>query len=262
MMIKDYFMALRGLAEENIPCATGLVLEGIDAVCPTGTKLIYAEGLRVFGDVAAEIGPLLADRMAEMLRSRQPGIVKLAWQSKEIRVFVEPIYPQARLVILGGGHIALPLAALGKILDFHVTVVDDRPDFANRARFPDADEVLCQDFSEAIRSLNIGPSSYLIIVTRGHRHDRTCLEEVMKQGPAAYVGMIGSRRKVAAVLNDLRETGTDPARLGDIYAPIGLDIGAQTPEEIAVSIMAEIIMVQHKGCSDGLKNLRGGMAVG
>jgi len=260
--MRDYFVTLHKFVQSNTPCATGLVIAGIEGICPPGTRLIFSQGLQVFGQVAEEVRPRLAGLLAEVLAARDPRVVTAEWQGRPIRLFVEPIYPPARLIILGGGHIAVPLASMGKTLGFQVSVVDDRPTFANQTRFPEADQVLCQDFRAAIVSLGIDLNSYVIIVTRGHQHDRTCLEEVLRQQPAAYVGMIGSRRKCAAVLNDLRETGADPMRLAAVYAPIGLDIGAQTPEEIAVSIIAEIIMVRHKGYSNGLKNRLGGRTGG
>lgn len=166
--------------------------------------------------------------------------------------FVEPAPVAVELLILGGGHIALPLAQMAKILGYKVTVVDDRPSFANRERFKEADWVICDDFVAAIGKLEINPNTFVVIVTRGHRHDRLCLQEIIKH-PAGYIGMIGSRRRVRALIDDLIDEGISSEKLQNIYSPIGLDIGGETPEEVAVSIIAELVSVHRGGRSQSLK---------
>jgi len=153
----------------------------------------------------------------------------------------EPVLPQERLIVLCGGHIALPVCAFGARCGFQVCVVDDRPDFANRRRFPDAAEVLCDSFENGIRRLQITPFDYVVVITRGHRHDADCLRVLLPGTQPAYLGMIGSRRRTRGLLEMLREEGFDEARLQKICTPIGLNIGAVTPGEIAVSILAEVI---------------------
>lgn len=140
-------------------------------------------------------------------------------------------------------------------MDFQVTVVDDRPFFANSMRFAEADEVICENFEKAFQRLSIDSNTFVVIVTRGHRYDQLCLEEVLNTAvKPAYIGMIGSRRKVTTIMNNLQENGIPEEVLNPVYAPIGLDIGAQTPEEIALSILAEMVMIKRYGYSDGLKN--------
>jgi xanthine dehydrogenase accessory factor len=157
---------------------------------------------------------------------------------------VERYSTKPRLLILGGGHIALALASIGKLIDFEVVVYDDRLSFANTERFPQANQVICDGFDHLMRRLGFRTTDYVVIVTRGHRHDFTCLEAVLTAPRPAYTGMIGSKRRVAIVMGQLKEAGFDEQRLADIHAPIGLRIGALTPAEIAISILAEIIAVK------------------
>ncbi len=153
----------------------------------------------------------------------------------------EPVLPQERLIVLGGGHIAMPVCEFGAKCGFHVCVVDDRPDFANRSRFPDAAQVICDSFENGIRQLNITPFDYVVVITRGHRHDADCLRVLLPGEEPAYLGMIGSRRRTKGLLAMLKEEGFDEARIDKICTPIGLNIGAVTPAEIAVSILSEVI---------------------
>ena len=148
-----------------------------------------------------------------------------------------------RLILCGGGHVSLELAHVASRLEFAVVVIDDRPEFANPARFPMAAQVLCAPFLEALDALGSRESDYYAILTRGHAFDRECLEHVLR-GKYAYVGMIGSRTKVAAVYKALREEGFSQEMLDGVYSPIGLSIGGQTPAEIAVAIAAQLIQVR------------------
>lgn len=155
-------------------------------------------------------------------------------------VMVEPFFPKPRLVIFGGGHIAKPLSELGAQSEFDVVVVDDRPMFANSNRFPSAASVICESFDGAFEKLKLRSSDFVVIVTRGHVHDGICIREALKYD-LAYLGMIGSKRRVKGMMDLLSEEGYSPDKLEKVSSPIGLDIGAVTPFEIAVSIIAEII---------------------
>jgi xanthine dehydrogenase accessory factor len=162
-----------------------------------------------------------------------------------LEIFVEPILPPADLYIFGAGHIAASLYKVARIAGFDVTVVDDREAYANRERFPEAQQVIAEDFDKAVAQLAPGESSYIVIVTRGHRDDMRMLRWAV-QTPARYVGMIGSKRKAITIFKELQQEGL-PAHLFDrVHAPVGLDIGAITPEEIAVSITAELIAKRRK----------------
>ena len=153
----------------------------------------------------------------------------------------EPMLPQERLLVLGGGHIALHVAEFAAKCGFHVIVADDRPDFANHERFPLADEVICDSFENAIRRVKLTPYDYVVIITRGHRHDADCLRILLPGVRPAYTGLIGSRRRVKGLMEMLAEEGYSTERMQEICTPIGLSIGAVTPQEIAVSILAELI---------------------
>jgi len=160
----------------------------------------------------------------------------------ELEVFIEPILTPPTLYLFGGGHISLPLAKMGKLLGFKIAVIDDRAEFANPDRFPEADVVLAGDFAKSFPKLKIDKSSYIVIVTRGHQHDELVLEWAAGT-PAKYVGMIGSKNKIKIVFSHLLAKGITNQQLDRVHAPIGLEINAQTPEEIAISILAEIVKV-------------------
>ena len=168
-----------------------------------------------------------------------------------LEVFVEPILPQPVLVIFGGGHISTALARMAHSAGFAVWVVDDREQFANRERFPMA-EAIHTNFEGAFATLNPNTSTYLVIVTRGHRDDLRVLEWAVGTG-AHYIGMIGSRRKVLSVYQALERQGIPPDKFERVHAPVGLEIGALTPEEIAISIAAELIAVR-RGAAAGVQH--------
>ena len=167
-----------------------------------------------------------------------------------VKVFCEILSADKKLVICGGGHISIPLIRMGKMLGFHVTVIEDRVMFADNARNAEADCVICDDYVKALGTITGDGNTYFIIVTRGHRHDRECLEAIITK-PNAYIGMIGSRSKVKTVMDNLAAAGIDKETREAVHTPIGLSIGAETPEEIAVAIMAEIIEVKNRDQKNG-----------
>lgn len=272
-MAEELYTTLNSMIQAKTSGVLGtIVSEGTEELVQ-GTKFLIGEkGDLLQGQeneaVLRLIQGALQDPLQEVLTARKPKLVQVTHNENPIRVFLDPIFPASRLIILGGGHIALPLARIGKLLSYEVTVVDDRPTFASPERFPEADQILCLGFKRAIEALDFDTNTYVIVVTRGHSHDKTCLAEVLKRPQTAYTGMIGSRRKVEAIMKDLKEEGFTEDTLNQVYTPIGLDIGAQTPEEIAVSIMAEMIMINRYGYSSGLKSnqakkpLQGGIQLG
>ena len=155
-------------------------------------------------------------------------------------IFIEPVLPPALLYIFGAGHVAFNLYKVAGNAGFDVTVIDDRDTYANRERFPDAKDVIAEDFDPAMARLSISESSSIVIVTRGHRDDMRVLRWAV-QTPARYIGMIGSKRKTIAIFRELTKEGLAPTLFDRVHAPVGLDIGAVTPEEIAVAITAELI---------------------
>ena len=162
------------------------------------------------------------------------------------RFVIRRFIPRDRLILLGCGHVSQALCRMAAMLDFEIIAVDDRPSFANTTLFPDADRVLCDSFENAIHSLAIRKSDYVCVLTRGHRWDHMCVKTILSGDHLPfYLGMIGSHRRVAGLKDCLTEEGFDPAVLEQIHSPIGMQIGAVTPYEIAVSICAELIRCRH-----------------
>ncbi|MDD3221724.1 MAG: xanthine dehydrogenase [Clostridia bacterium] len=203
-------------------------------------KNIYAELLETLkdGKPASLNTNISAEGQAEKWIKILPGEVKAD--------FREYYYPEERLIILGGGHVSWPLALFAEEAGFSVTVVDDRPAFANRERFPGAREVLCESFEKCFDKLQVTAYDYVVVVTRGHRYDMECLKALLSGKIPAYVGMMGSKRRVLGVKELLEKEGFDKEKIESIHMPIGLSIGALTPGEIAISIMAELIQVKRQ----------------
>ncbi|MDR2108510.1 MAG: XdhC family protein [Coriobacteriales bacterium] len=157
---------------------------------------------------------------------------------------VEHYTTKPRMLILGAGHIAAQLAPIAKQAEFELLIYDDRRSFANAENFPDADSIICDGFDQLFKRVQLRATDYVVIVTRGHKHDADCLRGILAGTEPAYTGMIGSRRRVAIVMDQLRDEGYDAERIARIHSPIGLKIGAVTPFEIAISIISEIIQVK------------------
>lgn len=175
-----------------------------------------------------------------------------------IRVFLNVLTAEARLLICGAGHIAIPLARFAAEVGFSVTILDDRSDFAHPSRFPGC-TTIAENFTIALRDMPLGPSTYVVIITRGHEHDVDCLMEILPR-QAAYVGLIGSRRRVGFVLQWIEEKGFSRQQLKDVFTPIGIPIGAESPAEIALSIVSELICVRRKG-SGQARTLRSSLGI-
>lgn len=171
-------------------------------------------------------------------------------------VLIEVVEAPPVLLIVGAGHIGRSLSRLATEVGFAVTVLDDRPDYANRERLPEAAQVLCEDFEAALDRFPINRNTSIVLVSRGHKQDELSLGCVVGR-PAGYIGMIGSKRRTATVLQHLEDEGMARDALDAVHTPIGLDIGAETPEEIAVSILAELIMVR-RGASGKVMYYRRG----
>ena len=239
-------LALAAL-EGKIELALAVVIESPDEPDLLGRRLAW-DGERLHGTLGDAARDETVRRLLEAAEGRGTARVQRA-----IELYVERVAPPAELVVVGAGHIAQPLSRIGALLGFRVTVVDDRPDFARRDRFPDADRVVVADFADPFAGISIGPRSYVVLVTRGHRYDFDCVRALARAGAEpAYVGMIGSRRRVRAAFEQLAAEGFDEERLARIHAPIGLDIGAETPAEIAVAIAAEMILAARGGTGEPL----------
>jgi xanthine dehydrogenase accessory factor len=163
-----------------------------------------------------------------------------------MEVYVEPILPDPTLIIFGAGHVGRSVAEIVQTLGFRIVVVDDRIKYANRERFPRADALIVDVWDQVFAQLTVTDSSYLLIVTRGHDYDLTCLRFALGT-PAKYIGLMGSRRKISLFYETLEKEGFDPARFSLVHAPVGIEIGSETPEEIAISIAAQLIQVRKAG---------------
>ena len=254
----DIFEEIARIKRERRQAALATVVSGGTGVPgKTGFRMIVYPDGKILGTVGG--GPLEAKVRDEALRCIQEKtskLLKLQLDQTEsgigvlcggqAEVFLEPIIPTSAIYIFGGGHIALPLAQFATALEFDVIVIDDRKEFANRDRFPNADEVKAGNYSDIIRSMEFHTDDCVVIVTHGHEHDESVLKEIIsKKNRPGYIGMIGSKAKVTSVFSHLKQQGISEDLLTNVNAPIGLGIGSTTPAEIAVSIIAEIVAFKH-----------------
>ncbi len=256
-MNQEVFAALAQALEEGEPAAL------VTIVATTGsTPQRVGAKMLVFGDgrTVGTIGGGCYENDAfwkarEALTHRRPQVVKyelsddFAQESGlicggQMEVYIEPVEPSPELYVIGAGHVGFHLARLGHEVGFRVHVVDDREKFASRERFPDAAEVVVEDIPAWIARTTLPPHVYVVIVTRGHTNDLEALRGLAPRD-LRYLGLIGSRAKVARIYDALTEAGIPAQMLARVHAPIGLDIGAVTPQEIAVSILGELIAVKH-----------------
>ena len=228
--MKNYIQQLNNSLTENGSIKTCVALSG-DLM---GKHLIWEKDHIIFSEAEELIR--WKDVLPELERARPSSIQEISGN----QYYIELLSSTPKLIILGGGHISAPMAQVGKLLGFEVTVVDDRPEFLTRERFKDADRLICNDYDQAFNELKDYKNSYYVVVTPGHKKDLQSVRNVLNRS-YSYVGMIGSRSKVAKVQKALREEGFSDKKRQELHAPIGLPIGGQTPAEIAVSIAAEII---------------------
>ncbi len=214
------------------------------------------EALQAVGETALSARPRVE---AETIYASADGTtVERRSQARpgDARLLLEVFEAPGKLLVVGGGHVGLALATIGDTLGFQVTVVDDREEFATPERFPMAHEVHAGDIAELLDGLAIDELTSVVMVSRGHQLDELALRHTMSRG-AAYVGMIGSRRRTGTVLQHLADDGFARADLEAVRTPIGLDIGAETPEEIALAILAEIVMVRRGGSAREMRDVKG-----
>jgi xanthine dehydrogenase accessory factor len=196
-------------------------------------KTLIDKNLEIIGDA---LDAETVNQCKGFFREKQPMLMD--------GILLDPIQSPFPLYIFGAGHVSQCFSKIAKIVDFHITIIDDREGFANIEKFPDADTILVSDFYNAFNYLDFTGNEYVVILTRSHAYDAAVLEEVVKR-PVKYVGMIGSKRKVKVILDHMREKGIDDKTIEKIHAPIGVAINAETPEEIAISIAAELITVKN-----------------
>lgn len=225
------------IINENLQQKSNLlatVLEGEAA----GTRYFWADGELLGYTGTGEVNEELKTQITE---TPQSGIYEIEGQ----KFFIEHLKRQAHLAICGGGHVSQQVIELAGKVGFHVTVLEDRPYFADRAREAGADLVLCDAFEKSLQGIAGTPDTYFLVVTRGHRFDRACLEQILKK-PYAYVGMMASRGRSALLKKQMAGDGFDRKALDEMHTPVGLSIHAETPEEIAVSIVAELIQIKNQ----------------
>jgi xanthine dehydrogenase accessory factor len=236
----DYFRVFHSLVDRGAGCTEALVIDPQQTAGAGARALITATG-----EVAATRGMSAAP---EGLLRNLPDIAQRPRASAVAGVAYLPVLPRCRLVIVGAGHVGQAVATLAAQADFDVWVLDDRERYANNERFPTAERIIVDEIGRALPRLDVDSKTYCIIVTRGHSHDEEALYHLAER-PARYVGMIGSKRKIRLIFDDLVAAGISQAALDRVHAPLGIDIGSQTVPEIAVSIVAELIAHRNLGHS-------------
>ena len=252
-----------GLADELLQAQK----DGATAVTVTVIRVEncpdVAEGEKCFiRDGAVKVGNIRNRKLLQIILEEAGARVKreecrqvsltIPGTDCKVEVFFQILTAVRKVIIVGAGHLAIPLVKFARILGFHVTVIDDRVMYANRQRFPDADEVMVGGMAETLGGIEITSQTYIVLITRGHQYDEPCLREVIRS-PAKYIGMIGSRRRIKACFIRFRdEEGIPEELLKRVYAPIGLDIKAESPEEIALSIISEMVKVRRGGTAQSL----------
>ena len=240
----DVFDEIQRLRQQGQKAALATVVRipGAGSSFRAAKMLIREDGSRlgsIGGDaVEAEVWAAAQD----VIREQKSRIMK----SGKVEIFIEPILPTPKIVVFGAGHIATQVSKIATIAGFKATIVDDRPEYASRERFPEAETILCGRFEQAFAKIKADENTYVIIVTRDNQEDQNVLRWAV-QTDARYIGMIGSKRKIRSIAEQLEQEGIPRERLERVNMPIGLDIGAVLPEEIAVAIVAEVIHNRRDG---------------
>ena len=254
--MKDVLAAALAAEQAGEPAALVTVVstQGSTPQKAGAKMVVYADG-RIVGTIGGGcVEAEMTWRARQVIEARKPQLASYELTADvagedglicggRMEVFLEPIQAVPTLCLFGAGHVAQPLARMAKSVGFRVEVADDRVRFANRERFPDADLVVVDDFPAAAAKMTLGRETYAIVVTRGHKGDADALEAVLGKG-LRFVGLLASRPKLVHLAAALEERGVPRAELATIHAPLGLGIGAATPEEIAVSVLAEMIAVR------------------
>ena len=243
------------LEKGEIFCLATVVESDSANIAPGSKVIVHADGTLEGGTGSQTLDLAVRDQALAALREKQNRVLEVG---EGIRVFFNVLSAEARLLICGAGHIAIPVARIARDVGFSVTVLDDRSDFAHPSRFPGC-TTITESFTIALRDIPLGPSTFVVIITRGHEHDVDCLMEILNR-ETAYVGLIGSRRRVGFVLQLLEEKGFSRQRLKSVFTPIGIPIGAESPSEIALSIVSELVCVRRKG-SGQARTLRSSLGI-
>lgn len=220
-----------------------------------GAKMLVLDSGEAFGTVGGgAMERMIIEKCQEAIKKGENEHVsfRLADEGVEMTcggsmdVFIEVFINKPKLIIVGGGHVGYAIYQAAQNLEFDIVIVEDRKEFASRERFPHAKELVLGDIEESLKEYPIDEDSYIVIVTRGHKYDQKALEAVL-DSKASYIGAMGSKAKVIKMFRNLEEEGIDREELDKVYSPIGLDISCGTPEEIAISILAEVLLVKNQG---------------
>jgi xanthine dehydrogenase accessory factor len=241
------------IASSRFFCLATVIHSSDSDIIPGQKVFVFDNGSFEGGTKKKNLNNAICEHAIKALAEDKKQIAEI---EQGIIVFFDIIAKTKKLVICGAGHIAIPLAQFTLKLGFSVTVIDDRPEFATQSRFEDC-EVITGNFISVIKNLQIDSSTYVVIITRGHEHDVECLTEILPM-ETAYVGLIGSRQRARFVLEILFNKGIPAERLQDVFTPIGLPVGADSPEEIALSIAAELVSIHRLG-SEQTRKLRDGI---
>lgn len=238
----EMFTRIQKLNREKVPLMSATVVESNQPDIKVGMKMVFAKNGQRIGTLGdSKLETEIETEISDILEQNRSGLYK---KDKTVSIFLEPIQPRPTLLIAGAGHVGQALCHIGSWLDFDIAIVDDRADFASRSRLPEADEIIIGDIAEELRHYPINHLTYVVIVTRGHQHDESALHSVV-ESDARYIGLIGSRRKIKLIFDDLLDVGIPIEKLQRVYAPIGLDINSKTVPEIAVSIASQLIQVRN-----------------
>ena len=252
----DIFQEIVRLRSEGHRAALATVVKWLGSTSRRDTaKMLVLEDGSTMGSVGGSSTEAeVVEEARRVLETEKASLKKFTLTQEEeakdglicggtVEVFVEPILPDPSLLLMGGGHLAQAIAEVAQRVGFKVSVVDDRASFANRERFPEVEETIVAPFEESLEAVDVTGNSFILIVTRGHGYDQVVLEKAIHT-PARYLGLVGSRRKIRIILKNLLNQGIPPQAFSRLYAPVGIDIGSETPEQIAVSVVAELIALR------------------
>jgi xanthine dehydrogenase accessory factor len=214
---------------------------------PSGKLFVETDG-----STHGSLGDQDVQARSAALEALRSGTARTVTLDETHELLIEPVLAKPRLVIAGGGHVGLALAKMGAMLEYDVTVIDDRPEFSERERFGPGIDVIRMDMADALRTMPIGWNTFIVIASRGHKLDAACLREAVKRD-ARYVGLLGSKRKTVLIAKMLREEGVSEERIRAVHAPIGLDLGGRTPSEIALSVLSEMSKERYGGSGRPLR---------
>lgn len=238
----EMFTRIQEFNKEKVPLMSATVVESNQPDIKVGMKMVFAKNGQRIGTLGdSKLETEIETEISDILDQNRSSLYK---KDKTVSIFLEPIQPRPTLLIAGAGHVGQALCHIGSWLDFDIAIVDDRADFASKSRLPEANEIIIGDIAEELRHYPINHLTYVVIVTRGHQHDESALHSVV-ESDARYIGLIGSRRKIKLIFDDLLDEGIPIEKLQRVYAPIGLDINSKTVPEIAVSIASQLIQVRN-----------------